>query len=46
MTIVAVIHSPRYEIFEMFDDVLMLGKYDKRICNNKHKPHIFKKKKI
>lgn len=26
MTVVAVIHSPRYEIFEMFDDVLMLGK--------------------
>ncbi len=26
ITIVAVIHSPRYEIFEMFDDVLLLGK--------------------
>lgn len=26
LTIAAVIHQPRYEIFEMFDDVLILGK--------------------
>jgi ABC-type multidrug transport system ATPase subunit len=26
MTIASVIHQPRYEIYEMFDDVLLLGK--------------------
>jgi ABC-type multidrug transport system ATPase subunit len=26
LTVAAVIHQPRYEIFEMFDDVLILGK--------------------
>lgn len=26
MTVVSVIHQPRYEIFEMFDDVLLFGK--------------------
>lgn len=26
LTILAVIHQPRYEIFQMFDNVLLLGK--------------------
>ena len=25
ITVVTVIHQPRYEIFEMFDDLLLLG---------------------
>ncbi len=25
MTVAAVVHAPRYEIFEMFDDILLLG---------------------
>ena len=31
MTVVAVLHQPRYEIFEMFDDVLLLGKGGKMV---------------
>lgn len=26
LTVVSVIHQPRYEIFQMFDEVLLLGK--------------------
>ena len=31
MTVVAVIHQPRYEIFTLFDDVLLLGKGGKTV---------------
>ncbi|PRP79390.1 abc transporter family protein [Planoprotostelium fungivorum] len=31
INVVAVIHSPRYEIFRMFDDVLLLGKGGKTV---------------
>ena len=34
LTIAAVIHQPRYEIFSLFDDVLLLGKGGKTVKKN------------
>jgi hypothetical protein len=31
LTVVSVIHQPRYEIFQMFDEVLLLGKGGKTV---------------
>jgi len=39
LTLVAVIHQPRYEIFDMFDDVLLLGKVSKLPAKTTYNPN-------